>query len=302
MPEEFVEDILTEITPAKGTPAEEIENDLSKPSSDSEEVIEEKVNEEEVPAEKNSKADLTIEDLATQIGWNPNHEGKDKVDAATFILRSREIQETMRDNNKDLKNQLSNVQGSIEALKEHNERVYRADVRRMQTEIETLKKEKRSAVELADVEKVDEIEQKIENIQKDLVAPKQTTPNEPPANPVYSEWIKDNQWYLDDQEMAQYAEVVAQQYQGAPLDRIYKIIRNKVAEVFPDKFESEKQTTTKPIGPKSPVESPTNKGNNKSTFTKTDLTPDQLVIMNQFVKSGVMTEDQYIKDIAKMQE
>jgi hypothetical protein len=86
----------------------------------------------------------------------------------------------------------------------------------------------------------------------------------------------------------------------------------KVEEVFPDKFEQPKPTdnTMKkstdskdketPVGPKSPVEGSSAKGK-KGTFTKADLTPDQVQIMNQFVRSGIMTEEQYINDIAKMQ-
>ena len=107
--------------------------------------------------------------------------------------------------------------------------------------------------------------------------------------------------------MTTYAESVAQQYQGAPLERVYSLIRQKVAEVFPDKFtpqDTTKTTTTKvakPVGPSSPVEAPTNNGPT-ATFTSANLTPDQTAIMNQFVKTGVMTEKQYIKDIANMQE
>jgi len=112
------------------------------------------------------KKEVTIEDLAAQIGWNANYAGENTVDAATYILKSREIQDTMKENNKDLKTQLSSVQGSIDALKDHNERVYKTDVKRMQSEIETLKKQKRDAVELADVKKVDEIDQQIDDLQK----------------------------------------------------------------------------------------------------------------------------------------
>jgi hypothetical protein len=202
------------------------------------------------------------------------------------------------------------MQGSIDALKDHNERVYQADVRRMEAEIASLQKEKRAAVELADVAKVDELDKQIDSLQEDINKPAPKSPE--PTNPIYENWVKDNQWYLTEPEMAIYAENVAQQYQGAPLDRIYSIVRQKVAEVFPEKFEapapaaSTKEAaptpaTKKPIGPASPVEAPTNKGP-APTFTKANLTPSQTAIMNQFVKTGVMTEEQYIKDIAKMQE
>jgi hypothetical protein len=57
----------------------------------------------------------------------------------------------------------------------------------------------------------------------------------------------------------------------------------------------------KPVGPASPVESGHKQAGTKS-FTKADLSAEQLSIMNQFVKSGIMTEDQYISDLAKLQD
>jgi len=310
MPEELVEDIL------KDVPDEVDSNvllDLNKPEIEltkSEEAEPKpKLGEAKEPEKSEDLKEVakiedfkTIEELATQIGWRPNHNGKDYVDAATYILRSREIQETMKEHNDSLKGQLSDMQNSIEALKIHNEKVYRADVKRMQTEIEDLRKQKREAVELADVDKVDELDKQIDDLQKDLYEPR--SEKQPVQNPVYAEWIKDNQWYLNDPEMATYAESVAEQYVGAPLDRLYKIVRNKVAEVFPEKFDVPKVAPSKmekPIGPQSPVEASTNNGA-KSSFTEADLTPSQVAIMNQFVKQEIMTKDQYINDIQRMQE
>jgi hypothetical protein len=257
----------------------------------------------------------TVEELASQLGWKPDYEGDSYVDAATYILRSREIQDSMRDHNKDLKNQLSTMQSSIDALKDHNERVYKAEVSRMQGEIERLKKEKRAAVELADVDKVEELENEISSIEKNLTEPRK---QQATTNPIYDEWIKENDWYLKDDEMAAYADQVAQQYAGAPLNRLYPLVRAKVAEVFPEKFEPTKPVKAvpkrnlanagdkqsgqqKPVGPASPVERGKKSGSTP-TFTKADLTPDQQTIMKQFVQSGIMTEEQYIKDIAKLQE
>ena len=315
MPEELVEDILKEV------PDEVDSNvllDLNRPEIEltKPEEVEPKPKLEEAKEPKESKEaeepkevtkieDVkTIEELATKIGWRPNHNGKDYIDASTYILKSREIQETMKEHNDSLKGQLSEMQNSIEALKTHNEKVYKADVKRMQTEIEDLRRQKREAVELADVDKVDELDKQIDDLQKDLYEPQNN--QQPAQNSVYAEWVKDNQWYLNEPEMATYAESVAEQYAGAPLDRLYKIVRNKVAEVFPEKFDVSKDsvapiTREKPIGPQSPVEASTNNGA-KLSFSESNLTPGQITIMNQFVRQGIMTKEAYINDIQRMQE
>lgn len=266
----------------------------------------------------------TIEDLAAQLGWRADHQGEGAVDAATYILRSKEIQSSMRDNNRDLKNQLTTLQGSVDALQQHNEAVYKADLKAKEAEINKLKAEKRAAVELADAAKVEELDNQIDELKDQVKAPA-PEPARPATNPVYDEWVKNNQWYLTDDAMANYADIVAQQYVGAPLERIYPLITQKVAEVFPDKFETpaaqpaaaqpalanlnQNATATadtaapakaNPVGPASPVEAPKAAAPVKG-FTKADLSQDQLNIMNQFVKSGIMTEEQYIKDIEKLQ-
>lgn len=249
-----------------------------------------------------------VKALATKLGWREDHTGDDSVDASTYILKSKDIQKSMGQHNKDLKDQLHALGGSVSALKKHNENVYQSEVKKLTGEITTLKKERRAAIELADIGKVDELDKQIDDIQKDIDAPKPADEQEEQVadNPVYDEWIEDNDWYLEDAEMAQFADSVAQQYVGAPLERVYAMVRNKVQEIFPDKFaakvhEVKTDESVKPlVGPKSPVESSSVKVV-EGAFTKADLTSAQLQIMNQFVRSGIMTEEQYVNDIAKMQ-
>lgn len=297
MKEEFVEDIIKATAPTdEGTSNESEKANLNEDNS------------EQASSVEDIKPSVTsIEELATQLGWRADHVGEDAVDAATYILRSKDIQKSMSKHNKDLKDQLSVLNNSVAALKTHNEKVYQAEVKKLQAEITALKKERKAAIELADVEKVEELDNQIADIQKDIDTPKEEKNAGVGQNPVYDAWIKDNEWYLTDPEMATYADAVAQNYVGAPLERIYAIVRQKVQEVFPEKFADNKSNNNnnvekdKPIGPKSPVERPANKGGS-TTFTKADLTQDQIAIMQQFVRSGVMTEEQYINDIAKIQE
>jgi hypothetical protein len=319
MAEQFIEEILAEsnpplkgdsvvvppvvVVPSSTEEGKSLESDLKDVTP---------VKDAEVPSSKNIKSEASIESLATQLGWRSDYAGENSVDAATYILKSREIQDSLKEHNKDLKKQLTNVSKSIDSLKEHNEKVYKTEVKRMQNQITELTKQKKSAIEVADIKKVEEIDQQIESLKEDITdaAPKEVSSE----NLVFDEWVKDNQWYLTDSAMADYAETVAQKYLGAPLEKIYKIVREKVVEVFPEKFTDSKKsdttkdltahktTTMKPIGPASPVESSTTKVSSSKLFTEADLTSEQATIMKQFVQSGVMTKEQYIKDIASMRE
>ena len=302
MAEEFIDDILAQeptgdTTTKVDVPADSVDNSDPGATDESGPLG---------PAGESAEEKLSVESLATQLGWNPNYQGDGAVDAATYILRSKDIQESMKTHNKDLKKQLNNLLGSVEALKEHNERVYKADVKRMESEIAELKRQRKEAIELADVAKVEEIEEQITGIQNDLSGAKKGDAAPPKGeNPVYDEWVQDNKWYLENDEMAQYADTVARQYEGAPADRLFRIVTNKVKEVFPEAFEvktsENKNESVKPIGPKSPVEGANKITKGQNSFTKDNLTPDQMQIMRQFVQSGIMTEQQYINDIAKLQ-
>jgi len=303
MSEEFVDDIISAtVQTDEGNKSVDVtENKELSTSGDVATIVEEK-----------STSNQTIEDIAAKLGWRSDHVGEDAVDAATYILRSKDIQKSMSQHNKDLKNQLSVLNGSVEALKIHNERVYQAEVKKLQAEVTELKKERKAAIELADVAKVEELDTQIADIQKDIDTPKNDKPSNVASNDVFDTWVKDNEWYLKDPEMATYADAVAQNYVGAPLERIYSLVRQRVQEVFPDKFTENKDNKevksagsksvdeTKPIGPASPVERSINKGSS-TTFTEANLTQEQIAIMNQFANSGVMTKEQYINDIAKMQ-
>lgn len=328
MSEEFVNDIIASIpsegqapvgnAPDQQAPAEKSTLPNREPLTPDEEPatsVEPKPDEGTAkPAEPPS--DASIESLATKLGWSAEHQGDSYVDAATYILRSKDIQSSMKDHNRELKNQLTVMKDSIDALQVHNEKVYKAEVLRLENELAALTQKKRAAIEVGDVDEVENLDKQINSMQKTISEPV-TTPKQS-SNPVYDDWVKDNNWYVTDPDMAAYADQVAQQYVGAPADRIYKAVRNRVAELWPEKFAEPKPSdetkstpladvtqaapkkAAKPIVPPNPVEG----GHSQptaATFTKADLTPSQQSMMNQFSKLGIMTEAQYIADIAKLQ-
>ena len=251
-----------------------------------------------IAPEKSSEVDdnpSEIESLATELGWRPKDEfsGDDFIDAAMYIRKSRDIQDTMKSHIKEQKQQLAEMNNSVAELKTHNERVYKAEVSRLQSEVESLKNEKRTAIEDGDIAKVDELDKKIDGLKESMVEPKPETAKTT-ANPEFEDWVKDNGWYLKDPEMAAYADTIADKHTGAPFKRLASLVTNQVKEMFPDKFPANRSTPTV-----SSVESAGRKTTTK--FTKADLTDGQKSIMKQFVRQGIMTEKQYIEDIKKLE-
>lgn len=256
-------------------------------------VVEEAGKADEKQAE--TEAD-SLESVATELGWNSEYDGEDKVDAKTFLLKSREIQDTMRDHIKDQKGQLKELTSSVAELKSHNERVYKAEVSKLKSELETLKEEKREAIEDGDVDKVDELDEKIDGVEE---AMKEPEPKEDTGiNEEFEAWVAANKWYDKDPEMAAYADAIASESKGASFQRVAALVDRKVREMFPDRFSEKPPDTPKAARTTSRVERSGGRPQGKQ-FTKSDLTESQKAIMSQFVRQGIMTEKQYIADIAK---
>lgn len=232
-----------------------------------------------------------VEAMAIELGWNPDFDGDGKVDAKTYILKSREIQDTMREHIKEQKGQLHELSDSVAALKSHNEKVYKAEVSKLKNELEELKRERKEAIEEGDVAKVDALDERIGGVKDSM-----SQPSERPRNTAeFDAWVVDNKWYETDSEMAAYADTIASENKGAPFARVAALVGRKAREMFPDKFAG--QTPTKKKSP-SPVEE-SGARPRAAKFTKADLTEGQKAIMSQFVRQGIMTEKQYIEDIAK---
>lgn len=244
----------------------------------------------------------SIEALASEIGWRPDG----ALSAKEFILKSRDIQDTMRTHIQDQKKQLSELGMSVAELKAHNERVYKAEVSKLTAELADLKKEKRAAIEDGDADKVDELDTKISGVQEAIAAPKPESKPAAEDNPALTKWLQENPWYDTDPEMATFADAVAAQNPGAPYERVLKLASLKAREMFPDKFAhsgtppAANTPPSKIRTPASPVEGAGRRAA-ATPFTKADLTPDQINIMNQFVRQNIMTEQAYIADIAKTQ-
>jgi len=289
MVEFFVEEDVEDTTPPKG----------AQPGD--EDVLQDE--EALVAAEKAAEGGTpdNIEELAGEIGWRPDG----PLSAKEYILKSRDIQDTMRTHIQDQKKQLTDLGKSVAELKTHNERVYKAEVSRLEGEINNLKKEKRLAIEDGDADKVDELDEQIDGLKVAMAAPKSESQSTG-DNPVLDAWLAENPWYDTDPEMARYANAIADQNPGAPYERVLSLAANKVKEMFPDKFEAAANPATpgspvtKAKTPASPVESGARRVAT-AAFTKADLTSDQLNIMSQFVRQGIMTEKAYIADIAKTQ-
>ena len=268
-----------------------------------EEVVEEE--KEEVAEEPNEEQSASeVEALAVKLGWNPNHEGEDRafVSAEDFILRSKEIQNTMSKQLKTNKREVEELKRGIGMLKTHNETVYKVQVKALKSKIHELQAQRKEAVEDGDSSAVAIIDSQIKDIHE--------IPESLPADdmqvtpPEMVAWQEKNEWYADNEEMKGYADYQGKfnpELQGLPFPKLLKEVSKLVKKKFPEEFPEE---APKKVQQVSAVEGATGRRPSRSATKNkfSDLSREQQDIAKHLERTNIMTVDEYIKDLEKIAE
>lgn len=234
-----------------------------------------------------------IELKAIDQGWIPKEEfdgdESEFIDAPEFVRRG-ELFEKIERQSKELKN----VRHALEAFKQHHSKVKEAEFERA---LKALREERKNAVidgeherALALEEKIDEIRAEKDQIKEDpLYAPIEDEPEG--YSPQMQSWVNRNQWYETNETMRATADALGKKFyeQGHSPHEVLALVEREIKKEFAHKFKGAARGTTQAVS------SSTRSG--KSSADKFQLSPEETKIMRKFVDSGVMTEEQYIKDL-----
>lgn len=235
-----------------------------------------------------------FESKAIEMGWRPKEEWdgpeEEFIDAKEFVRR-QPLFEKIESQSKAIK-QLAQA---FDALKTHHTKVKETEYQRA---LASLKAAKREALRdgetdraLAYEEKIDEVEQ--QKAEFDAEAQKVQVPQEAQAHPEFVAWKQKNNWYSKDQELREFADSYGTTLarKGLQPAEVLDAVAKQVRKAFPEKFTNPNRERA------GSVESPTRTGASQSGFS---LSEDERTIMKKIVRTGVMTEADYIKDIKRM--
>lgn len=246
---------------------------------------------EEVQAPKEEVKELSlIEQKAIESGWVPEDEwdgDKSQWRPAKEFLDRGELFKKIDDQNRTVKE----LKHALDDMKRHHNSVRETEYARA---LASLKTQKQTALEEGDAATVVRIDDQI-----DLVRDEQTkllqnnNQREYSAEPApeFTAWTSRNKWYDSDTNMKTWADGIGRNLAAAGMkpDNVLKEIEKQVKDVFPNKFRNVNRD--KPGA----VEGSTNKGGKANgSFVLSD---DERRVMQRFVRSGVMTEADYIKDL-----
>jgi hypothetical protein len=223
-----------------------------------------------------------IEQQAMEAGWNPEGvEGKPFVSAEEYVAR-----QPIYDELHSLKKELRNQKKATEALKK-----MQAGIREREREktIAELKAQRRMAVENDDYDAVDEL--------NDQIASEKANKDAPVGNEVFESWVEENDWYNQDPEMRAYADLIGTGYvaqnEGIPQEQVFKYVENEVKARFAGKFENPKRNQPSLAEPASRGRAASGKG---GKHRASELPEEDRSIMRTIVRSGAMTEAEYLKE------
>lgn len=258
----------------------------------SEEIQNEVVN-EIVPE---PKAELSHwEEQAIGQGWKPKEEWEGNPDdwrpAKEFVERG------------ELFGKISNQSGEIKELRkalnylvDHHQKVKDIEFKRA---VEHLKGQKKLALEDGDADKLIAVDEALLELKESAKQSKQIdiVKENPNPTPGFVEFVQTNPWYNADKEMKDFADEVGvgyfQRNPGVAEKDLYDYVTKRVKQAFPDKFKK------KDIIPSVEGESgsrPTSRTNSKEF----PLTDEERHTMNTFIRSGVMSKEEYISELKKI--
>jgi len=253
------------------------------------------------------KSDPKLEARARRMGWVPKEEYRGPEDnwrsAEEFIEVGENelpvLKERLRKSDSqvvDLTRKIGDLEATMKEFAEHHSKV---EQRAQARAVKELKAEQRKAVEEGDTATFDKIDREIDDLSKEISGgPQGKTKKKDPSpddDPAYQAWIRDNDWYNDDIDLTVYAEQVAPviaRKTGLEGRAFYDEVAKAVKAKYPDKFTNTRRAKPSTVEGAGDIADERKSG--KKTYS--DLPPEAKAACDRFVKQGLVTKEQYIKD------
>jgi len=246
--------------------------------------------EEEAPEFSESEQRAMDKGWRPQSEWNGNPDewrtAKEYLDRSSFFEKiehqKREIQQLRQD---------------VHDAKEHMQKLREVQNKDI---VGRLEKDKLAALEEGDYNSVVNIDKRIREAEiysnNDISAVNTTSP--PQTDPLFEEWLQDNNWYNTDPQLRTFADASGISYRqnnpNATPQEVYSHVTELTKRAYADKFNPRKADpqTTSPSHVSQPTKKKTGSG-----YTPSDLDDNQKRVGQRFVKLGLFKNLQEYVDI-----
>lgn len=241
----------------------------------------------------------TVEDRAKEMGWRPLSEFKGDesrfVDAETFVKKGEEVLPIVRANAKKAEEALAKANAEIaemkDSFKEFRKYHSQTEQRALDRARKELEREMSEAVEAKDHKAVREIAADMAALSKDVQTDDHGNPYQSPDHAkTLNAWKGENPWFGSDSVMTAAANAVANELEQSGVkgaEQLAEVAKRMRAE-FPHKFENANRKSPAAVEGSTPTR--------KAGKTWADLPPEARQTADKWVKQGLLTKEQYLKD------
>lgn len=242
--------------------------------------------------------DAAVEQEARRLGWRPQDEfdgDPDKwVDASTFVKRGEEpamMAARMKRLEKALDTANSRIEEMTSTFKEFGEYHSKTAQREFQRAMKELEARQAQAVEAGDLEGVRQTSKEMADLSKEMESGGPAD-SEVKREKAYNAWVKDNGWFETDAVMKAAAVAIGDELVAKGIvdpEKQLAEIAKRIRSEFPHKFENPRRKEPGSVEGPTPVR-------RKGGRTWSDLPPEIRTRADKWVKEGLLTKEQYLKD------
>lgn len=235
-----------------------------------------------------------IEVKARTQGWVPKEDFRGDpskwVDHKTFVERGENILPIMRERNKQLSKDITEVKESVKEIKEFYKN---SEERAYQKALRELEQRKLEAVENADVESYRAAESERAELEKS----KPVVTAQPQEPPEMAAFRGNNSWYGTDPEMTTEADALGAAYinQGIPYGQMLERVANRIKKLYPEKFTNPRRENSPTV---ETVNAETGLPKKAAAKSFENLPEDAKKQCNKWVTQGLLTKEDYVRDYA----
>ena len=284
MSEDFTPEGITEKLAAMGVVKQEDEK-VSEPET-------ERLSESEPEKDTNDRP--SVEDEASAKGWKPGGEK-----SAEEFLRAEPLYQELKSRGKEIKE----LKQTLDELKAHQDKQIRMGYEQAMRELQAKRED---AISMGDIDAVNEVEEQMKYQEESLnVKPEAELSSAAKAfGERHKEWLNDPSY--ESQQMREFVQTRDSELMiyGMDPEEHIKIIEKDLKTKFPSYFSSREESVEE-VNKFQSVESGGNSGvkvTRKAKYGFSDLNSEQKRCARHFEKRGIMSTDDYIKQLVTLGE
>lgn len=241
------------------------------------------------------------EQAAKEQGWVPKEEWVEAGNSPDDWRSAKEFQDRgeLYKSLHGTKRELKQTQATLTALQKHHKYVFE---KAHKAAVADLKREKRVAMQNEQFDRVEQIDEELEQANEAFQTQKveldqaHQAANVQTPNPDFQNWVNVNPWYERDSDLREEADATGLVYfnknPGTPPAQVLKYVAEAMKKRHPEKFGVKRAAPNPTVG--------VDRTNTKSRVAEIQLDAMETEIMNTLVKDGVMTAAEYKAELKKV--